>query len=66
MYGMTADFNSLWNNIVDYLKNYEFPFEKINEFNEVPNEYAESKMGVVSLNRNGVMVKLHIMMVNMK
>lgn len=66
VYGMTADFNSLWNNIVDYLKNYEFPFEKINEFNEVPNEYAESKMGVVSLNRNGVMVKLHIMMVNMK
>lgn len=66
IYGMAEDFNLLWNNIVDYLKDYEFPFETIDEFNEISGDYAESKMGIVSLNRNGVMVKLHIMAVNMR
>lgn len=66
VYGMATDFNSFWNNIVSYLKDYKFPFETIDEFTEIPSDYAESKIGVVSLDRNGVMVKLHIMVANMK
>lgn len=65
IYAMAPDFNILWRNIVAYLNDYVFPFDIIRGIEEVAGDYAEAKRGFVCLNRNGTLVKLHILSVNM-
>lgn len=66
IYAMAPNFNSLWFDIMEYLKEYKFPFEIVTGIEEIRGDYSESKRGDICLNRNGEMVKLHIIAINLR
>lgn len=66
IYATAANFVDLWSRIVEYMGGYEYPYEVINEIREMDTDYAESKLAYVDLNRNDVLVRLHIFAINMR
>lgn len=66
IYCSAADFHAFWIKCTHYLKEYEFPFPISEDILEIPLPYAETKLAILVLNRNGNPVIVHFIAAHMR
>ncbi len=59
IYAKAKDFESFWNKFMDYMKDYEFPYDTDETVRELNTPYTESRHAKTVLNRNGKKVHVH-------
>lgn len=58
------DFLSFWNKFYNYLQNYQFPYDILNDVEEISLPYSESRYAKVSLGRSGCPVNVHFYVIH--
>lgn len=51
---------------MEHMEAYEYAYKIIHGIVELETGYAESRMACIDLDRNGVLIRLHIFAINMK
>lgn len=61
IYATVARFESFYSKLLEYLNEYDFPYEKKSDVQDVNTDYTEYRHAQVILNRSGQNVRVHFM-----
>lgn len=60
-YAMMARFDSFYSKFLEYLNQYEFPYEKMSDIYDVSTDYTEYRHAQIILCRSGQNIRVHFM-----
>lgn len=66
IYATVKRFETLWEKIMNHMKDYRFPYTVVEKIREISSVYTDSRHAKVVLNRNGKRVSVHLYAVEMK
>ena len=61
IYSTVVRFESFYSKLLEYLNEYDFPYEKKSDVSDVNTDYTEYRHAQVILNRSGQNVRVHFM-----
>ena len=64
MYAKLPNFKAFYNRIQSYLREFEYPYEKQTDIEDVSTDYSELKHAQMVLLRNGTKIRVHFFVAN--
>lgn len=61
IYATMARFDSFYSKFLEYLNQYEFPYEKLSDIYDVPTDYTQYRHAQIILCRSGQNIRVHFM-----
>ena len=66
IYVKAKRFDDFWYRLTEYIENYSFPYDVVENFRNIPTVYTESGHGKVVFSRNGKKVSFHLFAVKIR